>query len=134
MHCARQPLLLIGISLLAAVILPAVVPTIVLAQTDSEEHRLQDLPIGLTEEEKTRLHEIGRYQVVTAPPPAPPRECAEWEPVTGVLVRYNYGFGLPYEVLAEMSEDITLHVLCISSQQTSCSNNLQSNGVNMANV
>ncbi|MCK4773415.1 MAG: hypothetical protein KAT30_01470, partial [Candidatus Krumholzibacteria bacterium] len=120
---------LIVASLLATTLLAASVPNPVLAQTDSidtqqinlppDEKDLQ-LPIGLTEEEKTRLHEIGINHIVTAPPIGPVREAAEWEPLTGVLVRYNNGFGLPYEVLREFAEDLTLHVLCVASQQTSC--------------
>jgi agmatine/peptidylarginine deiminase len=133
---------LIVASFLATTLLAVSVPNPVLAQTDSIETEQLDLPpdkdlqlpIGLTEEEKTRLHEIGINHIVTAPPIGPVREAAEWEPLTGVLVRYNNGFGLPYEVLREFAADLTLHVLCVASQQTSCYNNLNSNGVNMANV
>ena len=98
---------------------------------DGEEY---SLPIDLTEEEKTRLHEIGSYTEATDPPAAPVRQCAQWEPVTGVLIRYNLGFGIPHDLIAEYSEDILVHVLCRSSQQTSAYNNMASNGVNMANV
>jgi agmatine/peptidylarginine deiminase len=103
-------------------------------QLDRQTNRLQDLPIGLTEEEMTRLDEIGKFHTITAPPDAPIRRPAQWEPVTGALIRYNYGFGLPYDLIAEYSEDIMLHILCTSSQQTTCYNNLQANGVNMSNV
>jgi len=92
------------------------------------------LPIGMTPEEETRRHEIGTYRRDTPPPPGPGiRQCAEWEPVTGVLVRYS--FGLPYSVLREMAEDIELWVIVSSSsQQSSVYNLLNSNGVNMDNV
>jgi agmatine/peptidylarginine deiminase len=134
---------LIVASFLATMLLVASIPTPVLAQTDSIDTQELDLPaadkdpqlpIGLTEEEKTRLHEIGINHIVTAPPIGPVREAAEWEPLQGVLVRYNNGFGLPYSVLQEFAEDLTLYVLCVASQQTSCTNNLTANGVNMANV
>ncbi len=95
---------------------------------------LQDLPIGLTEEEMTRLDEIGIYHTATAAPPAPVRRCAQWEPATGALIRYNYGFGLPVDMIREYAEDLTVHILCVSSQQTTCYNTLNTNGVDMANV
>jgi agmatine/peptidylarginine deiminase len=100
--------------------------------TDPPEEN--SLPIGMTPEELTRRHEIGHYTRDTAPPPGPGiRQCAEWEPVTGALVRYT--FGLPYAVMREIAEDIELWVLVASSsQQTSAYNALNSNGVNMANV
>jgi agmatine/peptidylarginine deiminase len=50
------------------------------------------------------------------------------------LIRYNYGFGLPVDMIREYAEDLTVHILCISSQQTSCYNTLNTNGVNMDNV
>ena len=92
------------------------------------------LPIHLTDEELTRLHEIGLGHLATAPPSAPIRQCAEWEPVTGVLVQYDMGFGLPYELIAEYAEDITVHVLVAEDQESNAYNALQNNGINMANV
>jgi agmatine/peptidylarginine deiminase len=62
------------------------------------------------------------------------RRCAQWEPVTGALIRYNYGFGLPVDMIREYTEDVTVHILCVSSQQAMCYNALNTNGVNMANV
>jgi agmatine/peptidylarginine deiminase len=99
-----------------------------------QDSQLYDLPIGLTEEEMTRLDEIGMYHTTTAPPAAPIRKCAEWEPVAGALIRFYNGFGLPVSMIREYAEDLTVHILCVSSQQTACYNNLNSNGVNMANV
>lgn len=108
-------------------------PCRVLAASPYED-RLQDLPIGLTEEEMTRLDEIGLYHIATAPPTGTIRRCAQWEPVTGALIRYNYGFGLPVDMVREYAEDLTVYILCISGQQTSCYNTLSSNGTNMSNV
>lgn len=93
-----------------------------------------DLPIHLTEEEMSRLDEIGRGHLSTEPPSGPIRRCAQWEPVTGALIRYNYGFGLPYDLIREYAEDLTLHVLCVSGQQAACYNALDNHGVNMSNV
>ncbi len=134
-------LFLTGIVFITSFFTGILTPTGVSAQIDTLQSQQEvekgeelQLPIGLTEEEKTRLHEIGMYQLATPPPATPVRKAAEWERSTGVLVRYSYGFGLPYAVLREFAEDITLHVLCVASQQTTCWNNLQNNGVNMANV
>ncbi|MFH1314272.1 MAG: agmatine deiminase family protein [Candidatus Eisenbacteria bacterium] len=95
---------------------------------------LEELPIHLTEEEMTRLDEIGITHITTAAPGAPVRRCAQWEPLTGALIRYYNGFGLPVAMIRGYAEDLTVHILCISSQQTTCYNYLNSNGVNMANV
>jgi agmatine/peptidylarginine deiminase len=94
----------------------------------------RNLPIHLTDEEMTRLDEIGIYHTATAPPSVPVRKIAEWEPVTGVLIRFNYGFGLPYDLIREYAEDLTVYIICLSGQQSGCSANLENNGVNMANI
>jgi agmatine/peptidylarginine deiminase len=106
----------------------------VTAQTTSCHVRDHDLPIDLTEEEKTRLDEIGLYHTATSPPASPVRRCAQWEPLTGVLIRYRYGFGLPYDLIREYADAVTVHILCEASQQSQCYNALQNQGVNMANV
>ncbi len=92
------------------------------------------LPIHLTDEERTRLDEIGLDHIATPPPVGPVRQCAEWEPVTGVLVRYDMGFGLPYEILAEYSEDLTVYVLLTEDLEDNAINAMTNGGVNMANV
>jgi agmatine deiminase len=107
-------------------------PGFALAQTVADQS--YDLPIGLTEEEMGRLDEIGIYQTATAPPATPIRRCAQWEPVTGVLIRFYNGFGLPVDLIREYAEDLTVYILCISGQQASCSDYLETNDVNMANV
>jgi len=72
-------------------------------------------------------------RVLADPPPAAPiRNCAEWEPVTGVLVRYP--LGLPYTLLRDIADSVTLHVVVSSSLQTTAETNLTNNGVNMGNV
>ncbi|MBD3367080.1 MAG: hypothetical protein GF405_02755, partial [Candidatus Eisenbacteria bacterium] len=94
-----------------------------------------DLPIGLTQEELTRLDEIGAAHRSTPPATPPVRNPGEFEPMTGCIVRYSYGFGVPTSMLAEISEDITLWVIVAnSSQESSATSELQSAGANMANV
>ena len=101
---------------------------------DVEQVQENELPIHLTEEELTRLDEIGLGHISTLPPTVPVRQCAEWEPVTGVLVRYNTGFGLPGEILAEYSENLIVYVLVAEDQESNAYNALSISGVNMANV
>ncbi len=62
------------------------------------------LPIWLTPEEQSRIDEIGKTFVPTDSPPGPIRQPAEFEPMQGVLIRYP--FGISYNIIAEMSEDI----------------------------
>ncbi len=62
------------------------------------------LPIGLTDEEKTRIHEIGQAHRSTRAPVTDVRNPAEWEPSQGVLVRWP--LGIPVSLVAEMSEDV----------------------------
>ncbi len=91
------------------------------------------LPIGLTEEEKTRLHEIGRNFQPTAPPPGVMRTCAEWEHSERVLIRWP--LGIPVSLVAEMSQDLlVVTIVGSSSQQTSAISTYTSGGVNMANT
>ena len=91
------------------------------------------LPIGLTEEEKQRLHEIGRDHVNTASPSGTLRNPAEWEPSQGVIIRWPLGISI--SIVAEMSEDVVVTTIVgSSSQETSARNSYQSGGVNMANT
>ncbi len=91
------------------------------------------LPIGLTEEEKTRLHEIGMNFQRTAPPPGVMRTCAEWEHSERVLIRWP--LGIPVSLVAEMSEDLlVVTIVGSASQQTTAISTYTSGGVNMANT
>ncbi len=91
-----------------------------------------ELPIGLTEEEKTRIHEIYNMGRETDPPPGLIRNIAEYERMEGVLIRYP--FGISTALIAEMSEDVTVYCLVSSSQQNSANSSMTNGGVNMENV
>ena len=91
-----------------------------------------ELPIGLTEEEKTRIHEIYNMGRETDPPPGLIRNIAEYERMEGVLIRYP--FGISTALIAEMSEDVTIYCLVSSSQQNSANSSMANGGVNMENV
>ena len=101
-----------------------------LAQTVEGERYL---PIGLTPEEEGQLDLIGRDHRSTAPPPGPARNPGEFEPMTGVIVRYPWGN--PLNLLVEYAEDVTLWVIVAnSSAQTSAYNDLAGAGCNMSHV
>jgi agmatine deiminase len=65
-------------------------------------------------------------------PPAPVRQPAEFEPMEGVLIRYQ--FGISYQIIAEMAEDVTVVTIVASvDQQNTVISLYQNNGVNLAN-
>jgi agmatine/peptidylarginine deiminase len=91
------------------------------------------LPIGLTEEEKTRLHEIGMYKSITEAPEGEIRNPAEWERSEGVIIRWPLGISIA--LVAEMSEDVMVTTIVgSSSQQTQAINSYTSGGVNISNT
>ncbi len=66
------------------------------------------------------------------PPTGPIRNCAEWEPTSGVLVRYP--LGLPYSLLRDFDDVTTIHLIVSSSQYSNARNNLVANGVDTSKV
>jgi len=95
--------------------------------------KLKSLPIELTPEEMSRLDEIGIGHQKTAPPSGSARNPAEWEPMTGGLIRWP--LGIPVSLVAEMSENIEVWtIVANSTEQTSAISTYQSGGVNMSNV
>ncbi len=59
----------------------------------------------------------------------PVRQPAEFEPIEGVLIRYP--FGINYDVIAEMSEDVeVITIVSSESQKNTVENLYQSNSVN----
>ncbi len=72
--------------------------------------------------------------VETAPPTGGVRNIAEFERNQGVIVSFPGAFGIPNTLIAELAEDVTVYIVCESSNQTSVYNDLSNDGVNMANV
>jgi len=66
------------------------------------------------------------------PPVGSVRNCAEWEPTTGVMIRYP--LGLPYNLLRDLDDQVTLHVVVSSGYLSTAENNLSNNGVDMEKV
>jgi agmatine/peptidylarginine deiminase len=97
----------------------------------------QLLPQHETAEERLRWlgreDQMPRRDKAADPAPlAPVRNCAEWEPATGVLIRYP--LGLPYALLRDFDDDVTLHVVVSSGNYDAAVTNLTNNGVDMGNV
>ena len=91
-----------------------------------------ELPIGLTEDEKNKIHIIEEMGRETDPPPTPIRNIAEFEPMQGVLIRYP--FGISTSIIKEMAEDVIIYCLVSSSLQNSAFNSMNGAGVDMDNV
>jgi len=80
-----------------------------------------------------REHEMPRRDTRDDPPPlAPVRNCAEWEPCSGVLIRYP--LGLPYSLLRDFDDQVTLHVVVANNYHNSAISALTSNGIDMDQV
>ena len=92
----------------------------------------EELPIGLTEEEKSRIHEISLMSRQTDPPTGPVRNIAEYERMQGVLIRYP--FGIPINLIAEIAEDVKIFCLVSESQQNIAQNLLENGEVYIDNV
>tara|TARA_B100000029_G_scaffold508008_1_gene593896 strand:+ start:267 stop:1820 length:1554 start_codon:yes stop_codon:yes gene_type:complete len=91
-----------------------------------------ELPKGFTEEEKGKTHLIGSTNRETDPPPGPVRNIAEYERMSGVLIRYP--FGISTSMIREMAEDVIVYCLVSSGLQSSAYNSMNNAGVNMDNV
>jgi agmatine/peptidylarginine deiminase len=75
---------------------------------------------------------IGKAFVETPPPFANPRNVAEYEPMEGAIVRYP--FGIPYPLIAEMSQNTLVWTIANGSGNIQNVINLYtSNGVNLTN-
>ncbi|MBD3349147.1 MAG: T9SS type A sorting domain-containing protein [Candidatus Eisenbacteria bacterium] len=112
----------------------AILPQSALAKSQAEELEGENyLPIGLTDEERENLDRIGEAHRSTPPPTEPVRNPGEFEPMTGVIVRYP--FGNPTGLLVEYAEDDTLWVIVEdSADQASATSTLQSGGCDMSHV
>lgn len=86
----------------------------------------------MTPEELLRKDEIGRDFYPTDPPDAPVINIAEFNRMQGVLICYP--FGINYNIIAEMSEDVVVTTIVSNqSQQNYVISLYQSNGVNLEN-
>lgn len=116
--------------LTALIIISILVTPNVIAENQPEE---ESLPIGLTAEEMTRLDEIGINHVMTAPPTGQIRNCAEWEPSEGVIIRWP--LGIPVSLVAAYSETAMVWTIVSSDYyKNQAISSYTSGGVNMDSV
>jgi len=80
-----------------------------------QEAHPESAPHWLTPEEAARRDEIGRTFTQTPPPVLPPREVAEFERMSAVLVRYP--FGISVSLIAAMAQETPVVTLVSSTSQ-----------------
>ncbi len=98
--------------------------------TDGDEELL---PIYETRAERLIARTLPPVITVDDPPPAAPiRNIAEYEPCTGVLIRYPLGIG--YGVIREMSEDVKIHCIVSSANKNAAIQNFTANNINLNQV
>ena len=77
------------------------------------DHLEELIPHAESDLERERYHaregQLELLKLVDNPPVGPIRNCAEWEPTSGVMIRYP--LGLPYSLLRDMDDQVTLHVV-----------------------
>lgn len=94
-----------------------------------------DKPVRLqhwmTKDEARLKHLIGIDATRTPPPPAPVTNFAEFDQVQSVLIRHQ--FGIPYALIAAMSQETGVTTIVTENNLNSVINQYQSNGVNLDN-
>ena len=76
-----------------------------------------DLPIGLTDEERTLLkwydfHEPAALRGLTDPPATQPRTMAEWEEIQGLVVSWRAYFPTLAEIVRHAREETHVYIMC----------------------
>ena len=99
---------------------------------NAKSNDIQELPIGLTQEEKNNIDLIYDMGRDTDPPAPPVRNIAEFDRMSGVLIRYPLGVSL--DIIRELAEGITIYCLVSSSQQNNAFNSFSNFDINMENV
>lgn len=87
----------------------------------------------LSQEEYDNRSNVGKFFQATEAPEGPVNPVAEFEPMQAVLIAYP--FGIPMDLIVEMSNVVKVTTLVNSSgQQNSVTNQYENAGVNMDNV
>jgi len=96
--------------------------------------RTEPLTHHLSAWEKELMQNTTRSFTETPPPTGEVRNIAEWEAMESVLVAYTNGFGVPLNLIAEMSQDCNITTIVSGPSEENTVNNIYtSNGVNTAN-
>ncbi len=102
----------------------------------AQEQSAKDKPLTLkhwmTPEEAKLKHLIGINKAVTDPPDGPVTNLAEFDKMQSVLIRYS--FGIPYNLIVEMSQAcVVTTIVANTSEQTYVTNQYNNQGVNLDN-
>ncbi len=85
-------------------------------------------------DELLALPESGKGFTATPPPGGKVRSIAEFEPTEGVIVAYSGQFGIPFNLIAQMSQIAKVYTLVANaSVETTVRNQYTANGVNLNN-
>ena len=99
---------------------------------ENSKRPVLELKHHMTTEELKFKHLIGKDFYSTPPPDGPLRNVAEFDRMQGVLIRYP--FGISYDVIKEMAEDILVVTIVENqSEENYVLSQYNSNGVNIAN-
>ncbi len=101
-------------------------------QADLQTFQQQTHMVSPVELEK--LPESGKGFTATPPPGGKVRSIAEFEPSEGVIVAYSGQFGIPYTLIAQMSQLAKVYTLVANATvENTVRNQYTSNGVNLNN-
>jgi hypothetical protein len=85
----------------------------------------------LSNEEQVLMQNTSRSFTETAPPTGSVRNIAEWEEMESVLIAYDGGFGIPFSLIADMSQETNVVTIVSNSSEKDYVLSLyESNGVN----
>ena len=100
----------------------------------NSQERSVELPKGLTENEKSIISQFQfRSSRITDPPTGPVRAAAEWEEVEYLVVRWTNSFQNILRQIVEVGVQ-ECKVIITTQNESSVSNYLTSNGVDLTNV
>lgn len=95
----------------------------------------QSLPHNLTETERTQLDQIGIHRTITDPPEQIQYTPAEFDSLAGILFPWESYTTLMRQLIKEVAEEDTAWIIVDgASQQTTVTNTLSGDGVNMDNI
>ncbi len=98
--------------------------------SQSELYSFQSRNHMVSREEMLHLEEAGKGFTPTPPPGGKVRSIAEFEPTEGVIVGYPGQFGIPYNLIAEMSQVAKIYTIVASaSAENNVRNQYLANGI-----
>lgn len=109
-------------------------PLLAFGQTDTGLYHFQSRMHMVSPDELLMMDEAGKGFFSTPPPGGRVRSIAEWEPAEGVIVGYSGQFGIPYSLIAQMSQVAKVYtIVANASTENSVRNLYTANGVNISN-